>query len=218
MDKLKVCFVRHGETKSNILGNCCGRINLLLSDQGRDQLKELRRNHAYPEVERVFSSPAIRCRETAQVIYPDLEPELVYNLWEFDFGNMDDRPIAEVRDFVGADRWAQKENDCMFPGGESLLEASLRIRAGMTRVIQRCIEDDLSRVAVFTHGEILYALVRACMVTDEPAESFILCPNGMGYEAEVDKKGWFSDQKIYFDKFIPEGAKRPRPEDSPYFR
>ena len=98
------------------------------------------------------------------------------------------------------------------------MEASLRIRAGMTRVIQRCTEDELSSVAVFTHGEILYALVRACMVTDEPAESFILCPNGMGYEAEVDKKGWFSEQKIYFKGFIPEGAKRPRPEDSPYFK
>ena len=42
MNTLTVSFFRHGETKSNIEGRCAGRTDILITENGRRKLKELR--------------------------------------------------------------------------------------------------------------------------------------------------------------------------------
>ena len=91
--------------------------------------------------------------------------------------------------------------------------------AAMTRVIKECREEGISKVAVVAHGEVLACLMSMALVTDEPASAFTLTPNGMGYEVTVDTDKWFwGEPKLYFVKYLPEGAERPKAEDSPFFR
>ena len=217
MYNLKVTFIRHGETQSNVRGLISGRSDVLVSQEGWRLLKELKANYSYPTVEKVYSSPAIRCRETASVFFPEHDPVLIDNLWEFDFGHYDNRPVAEMYEHIDSEKWLRQDSDLCFPGGESLLEGSFRARAAMTRVVADAKAHGLHEVAVVSHGETLALLLQYCLITDEPRESFVLCPNGMGYSATIDADTWFENQKLYFDRFIPEGAPRPKPEDSPYF-
>ena len=57
------------------------------------------------------------------------------------------------------------------------------------------------------------------LVTEEPESAFTLTPNGMGYEVIVDTDDWFlKEQKLHFVRFLPEGAERPKAEDSPFFK
>ncbi len=218
MAKIKVYFVRHGLTNRNIRGVFCGRTNALVSEEGRAELHKLRENYDYPEVERVFCSPAIRCRETASILYPNHEPEILEGFWEQNFGEIEDKSLSDWNDIENMEKWLNQDLSCMFPGGESILEAKLRSIAAMTHLIQRCIEDDLREVALVAHGQIMGVLLKACLVTDEPEEAFLLCPNGMGYIGEVDTEEWFKEQKIIFAGFLPEGADRPKAEDTPYFK
>lgn len=218
MAKIKVYFVRHGLTNRNIRGVFCGRTNALVSEEGRKELHKLREIYLYPKVDRVFCSPAIRCRETASILYPDYEPEIIEGFWEQSFGEIEDKSLSEWNDTENMEKWLSQDLSCMFPGGESILEAKFRSIAAMTHLIQRCIEDNLREVAVVAHGQIMGVLLKACLVTDEPEEAFILCPNGMGYVGEVDTEEWFQEQKIIFTGFLPEGAARPKAEDTPYFK
>lgn len=218
MNTLKVSFFRHGETQSNVEGRCAGRTDLLITENGRNQLKELKEHYEYPQVEKVFSSPAIRCRETSAILFPGMEPEFVPNFWEMDYGILDNESVDLLCEQVGKDRWLSRDYSAFFPGGESFLEESFRAQAAMTRVVHRCIEDDLSNVAIVAHGDILNSLMRACLDTEEDMRNFLICPNGMGFEVEVDKEGWFHKQKLAFVRYLPEGASRIKPEDTPFYR
>ncbi|MCR5099448.1 MAG: histidine phosphatase family protein [Lachnospiraceae bacterium] len=217
MSKITLYFYRHGETESNAQGLCAGRTDVPVSEEGLARLKDIRHNYDFPDVQLVFSSPAKRCITTAGVYYPDREPIVYDHLWEVDYGTVDNEPIAVLDEAVGKERYIAKDPAAIYPEGESYLEASFRIRAGMTRVISECTNKGATKAAIFIHGDIMDTLFRVCLETDQSRAEFLLCPNGMGYSCHVDSEKWFVDQKIYFEDFIPEGAPRPRVEDSPYF-
>lgn len=219
MAELTVYFFRHGITDRNEMGRMCGRTNALVSEKGWKELHKLKKKYEYPQVEKVFCSPAIRCRETASVLFPGQDPKIVENFWEYDFGALEDTPVDELAARGDFDKWLEQTNDCGYPEGESLLEAKFRAMAAMTRVVKECREQGLTKVAVVAHGEILNLLVSMAMETEEPMESFMLTPNGMGFHARLYTEDWFfRRQKMEFLGFLPEGAKRPKASDSPYFR
>ena len=218
MSKFTVYFVRHGLTTSNEKGLLCGSTDALVSERGRSELKELKRLYSYPEVDHLYASPAIRCRETAAILYPGMEPELVENFWEFRFGEMESHPTSDFMDAPIYQKWLTQAPDFGFPGGETLMETQLRALAGMTRVAADAQRNGYEKVAVVAHGEVFSLLFQAALVSDQPAEAFLLCPNGMGVAAEVDSETWFRERKMNFLQFFPSGAPRLRPEDSPYFQ
>lgn len=218
MSKLTVYFVRHGLTTSNEKGLLCGSTDALVSERGRHELKELKRLYSYPEVDHLYASPAIRCRETAAVLYPGMEPELVENFWEFRFGEMESHPTSDFMDAPIYQKWLAQAPDFGFPGGETLMETQLRALAGMTHVVAEVRRSGYKKVAIVAHGEVFSLLFQAALVSDQPAEEFLLCPNGMGVAAEVDVEDWFRERRMNFLHFFPSGAPRLRPEDSPYFQ
>ncbi len=217
MSEIKIIFFRHGETISNVEGKCAGRTDIPVSEEGLAKLKEIKNGYNIPDVQLVFSSPAKRAVTTANMYYPDKAPILLEQLWEVDYGSVDNEPIDVLCKAVGKDKYFTKGPSVIYPGGESYLEASFRIRAGITRIISTCISENANSAAIFLHGDIMDTLFGVCLETDKSRDEFILCPNGMGYRCRVDSEKWFEDQKIYFEDFIPEGAPRQKPEDSPYF-
>lgn len=217
MAELKVYFFRHGLTYGNVEARMCGRTDTLVCKEGWEELYRLKEEYEYPTVERLYSSPAIRCRETASVLFPGMTPKLVENFWEMDFGTWENMPV-DCGKSEGFEKWLNQDPDCGFPEGESILECRLRALTAMTRVVKECREDGISEVAIVAHGEVLSCLMDIALITDEPKEAFMLCPNGMGYEVVLDMDKWFfEEQKMQFVRFLPEGAVRPRMEDSPFF-
>ena len=75
MSKFTVYFARHGLTTCNEKGLLRGSAGALVSEAGRSERKELKRLYSYPEVDHLYASPAIRCRETAAILYSGMEPE-----------------------------------------------------------------------------------------------------------------------------------------------
>ncbi|MBR0382923.1 MAG: histidine phosphatase family protein [Eubacterium sp.] len=217
MGKLTAYFVRHGTTVMNQLGLFCGSTDALLAREGWQELENLKENYDYPEVERVYSSPAIRCIETASALYPGMTPVTKEGLWEVDFGEDEGAPAS---DFLGTpffDTWLAQEPDCAFRGGESILEARFRVMAAMTRIVKECRDSQIKTIAIVAHGAILARLMEGCLVPKDKADAFVLCPNGMGLKATLDTKKWFTCQEMQFEAFFPEGAPRLKAEDSPYF-
>ena len=61
MSKFTVYFARHGR-RPGIRGRT-------------ERTEGVKRLYSCPEVDHLYASPAIRCRETAAILYPGMEPE-----------------------------------------------------------------------------------------------------------------------------------------------
>ena len=219
MSKLTIYFIRHGTTRMNIEGKFCGRTDTVLDPKGWEELFELKETYQdqIPIVDRIYCSPAIRCRETASVYFPGQKLYINEDLWEFDFGIKEGCSAPKMFGTETFNIWLAQEPDCGFIGGETLLEAKFRALSAMTRIVHECRTHNISTIAVVAHGAILARTMRACLVPEEYKDSFSLCPNGMGLVGTVDTDQWFETQEIQFERFFPEGAPRLKPEDSPYF-
>lgn len=66
---MKVLLLRHGETPGNRRRAYIGSTDEPLSPQGREQAQAV----AVPPVERVYGSPMLRCRQTAEILFPGAE-------------------------------------------------------------------------------------------------------------------------------------------------
>ena len=122
-----IYLVRHGETAANRARLALGRADPPLTERGNEQADALARALADSGVEKIFSSPLLRARETAAAIAGALHRDVDVDdrLVEMDYGEWDERSFSE---FPPEDlaRWRR---DATFapPGGESLLAVGERI-------------------------------------------------------------------------------------------
>lgn len=133
-----IVLVRHGETDANARGLLLGRADPPLSGVGREQAYGVAQ--ALERLDRplaVLSSPLRRAHETAACIADvfELEVEDEIAMIEMDYGEWDERPLADVP----RDVWLGWRDDVDFapPGGESLRAVQGRVSACMERLVTR---------------------------------------------------------------------------------
>jgi broad specificity phosphatase PhoE len=157
-------LVRHGRTEANATALLQGRLDLPLDDVGLRQAREVAR--AIGPVDRVISSPLLRATQTAE---PFGAATTVDDRWlELDYGAYDGMPLAEVP----ADSWVRWRTDPDFatPGGESMGELNVRVRAACTDAYELAREQT---VVVVSHVSPIKAAV-AWAVGGDLAMSFRL--------------------------------------------
>lgn len=115
----RLLLVRHGATAWNERGLCLGRKDLPLSDTGRRQAERLRDALRGERLDRVFSSPLARARETARLL--GFEPELLPDLIEIDRGAWEGLAPDEIRrlDPELHARWYEDPTGLAMPRGEA---------------------------------------------------------------------------------------------------
>lgn len=129
---LAVLLIRHGRTPLNAAHRFCGgRSDPPLDDEGRRQAAELAARLAEAPIERVFSSPQLRARETAAALGRELT--LLEGLRELDQGELEGREIHpalnEHAEFFR--KWKRDPTYIAVPGGENMDQLALRTMAAM---------------------------------------------------------------------------------------
>ena len=150
---VRLLLVRHGEPEPSAHGRCYGKLDVALSDRGREQMKQTARELAAAPVAAIYSSPRRRARQSAHII-ADVHglPLIVEDrLSELDFGDFEgltyDQVAARDPEFYRA--WMDRPTEVTFPGGESFDIMRTRVIAALERI------RELHRnqtVAVVTHG------------------------------------------------------------------
>ncbi len=128
---MKLALLRHGPTAWNAAGRIQGRIDMPLSSAGAAQMAGLR----LPDIlapKRVFSSPMLRARQTAQALgFADLF--LDGRLMEQNWGRWEGLTREEIIARDGADCYvragANRAGAFRPPGGESTQEVLDRVAA-----------------------------------------------------------------------------------------
>jgi len=118
-------LVRHGESTGNAARLLAGRVEVPLTERGREQARAV--GASLHGVTRVIASPQGRARDTAEAL--DLGPpvEIDDRGVEVDYGEYDGRPLGDVPPAT----WAEWRADPHFrpPGGETMAEVGTRVRA-----------------------------------------------------------------------------------------
>jgi probable phosphoglycerate mutase len=142
-------LVRHGQTSWSLTGRHTSRTDRELDREGVDQARALGRRLAGHHFERVLSSPLERARETCRLAGLDGRAEVMSDLAEWDYGELEGQTTPAIRtEHPGWVLWSDGA-----PGGEQVGDVAKRAQRVADEV--RASRGD---VALFAHGHILRVL------------------------------------------------------------
>jgi broad specificity phosphatase PhoE len=124
---MDLILVRHGETDANRQGVLMGSMGgPSLNSTGRGQAAEIGEALKAEPVVQLYTSPAWRAKETAEIISQVTAAPFseVYDLREIDVGRLEGLTQPEVRENFGAHslEWEKDPASARHPGGETMEE------------------------------------------------------------------------------------------------
>lgn len=115
---MRMVFIRHGKTKGNTEHRYIGRTDEPLCRQGILEIQKLSACNFRPDV--LFVSPMKRCRESAKLLFPELEPIIADGLREYDFGAFEGKNYEELKNDPDYAGWLESDGKLSFPAGEGM--------------------------------------------------------------------------------------------------
>jgi probable phosphoglycerate mutase len=155
----RLILVRHAEPDAAMRDRVFGRLDVPLSPEGRARAERVAETLAAEPIAAVYSSPLRRAAETAAPLARSLglEPVVVDDLREIDFGELEGLTVAEIGERYPAQLgWMVAPSHAAFPGGESV--AAVRERA--TRAARELAARHAGETAaVFSHSVAIRTIV-----------------------------------------------------------
>ena len=158
---LKILLLRHGQTQGNLEHRYIGSTDQPLCPSGREALQ----GRALPPVDKIYTSPLLRCRETAGILFPDQLAETIPDLRECDFGAFENHTYEELKDDPAYQRWLDTGGETAPPGGESKSEQKSRTLSAFQSIVSRRRS---GAIALVVHGGTIMTLLESL----EPAHEF----------------------------------------------
>lgn len=183
---MKLLFIRHGQTKGNREGRYVGRTDEPLLEEARDELSEkslILKAVFSPDV--LYVSPMLRCRETAQILFPGKEQIEADAFRECSFGEFEYRNYGELNGNPDYQRFIDSGGTCGFPGGESMDEFRNRcVRKFCNLIDFEWGQNPDSSIAFVVHGGTIMAILD-CFADPHKGYFEWRTENGNGYAAEM---------------------------------
>lgn len=151
-----VVFVRHGETPLHVGSNrFCGDLDPELTTHGREQAASARETLRLlmPEVDAAWTSPRQRAVQTAAIILPQADWQVMDDLRELSFGQWEGMSKEEAGAKTPAAYLAWERDAYLSgpPGGESGLDAKPRV----DRIIDKIAASPAQNILVVSHITLL---------------------------------------------------------------
>jgi len=148
---MRLLLIRHGEVEESWRGRCYGRSEPRLAPAGRRQADALAVALDGEPLAAIYSSPALRCRETAEVVARRrrLTVQTRAAFQEIDFGLFEGLTFDQIaRDFPAEYAgWMSAPWAITFPAGESWADLCQRVAAALADLRRRHAEDTIGLVA-----------------------------------------------------------------------
>jgi len=142
---LNIYLVRHGETEWSLSGQYTGRTDIPLTAHGEDAAREVGRRLQGIPFAHVLTSPLQRARQTCALAGLEPTPEIAPDLTEWDHGDDEGRPHAEVS--------AARPDWNLFRDGAPNGETPAQLSARADRLIAHLRSLD-GHIALFAHGHV----------------------------------------------------------------
>lgn len=162
-NQITLVLLRHGETKANKEHRYLGKTDEALSEKGKMQLANDYKSHLFPHIDFLYASPMKRCIQTAEILYPELQPVLIKEWEEIDFGAFEGKNYMELREDERYQKWLDSNGTLSFPEGESREEFILRCDKGFRSMLEEVRQTKESgehqTIGMIVHGGTIMALL-----------------------------------------------------------
>jgi len=159
--KRRIILVRHGETEWNSAFRFQGRTDVPLRESGLAQADLLARRLAGARLDKVYTSPLARARQTASAIArmneSVREVTAVDGLSEMSFGRWEGLRISEIRELHPDlfSSWSKDPSSTTPPGGEGFSDLIVRV----SRALEGILSGEGDNLVVVCHGGTIRALL-----------------------------------------------------------
>ena len=154
---IELLFIRHGATEGNLHRRYIGRTDEPLCEAGVAQVEALRKQGL--SVDKLFVSPLLRARQTAELLFPQMSYTVVDSLAETDFGRFEGKSADELSGDPAYQAWVDAMCLTSIPEGESVADFKTRCCKAFAEVIEDV--PDGSRVGFVVHGGVIMAIMEA---------------------------------------------------------
>lgn len=190
----KIVLIRHGMTKGNKEKRYVGTTDEGLLEAGIAALAK-KRSTLFP-VRQCYVSPLKRCRQTADVLFPDAKQIVIDDFRECDFGLFEYRNYAELNGNAAYQQFIDTNGKVSFPDGEGQESFCFRVSCAFERLMNRVLHEQVAQpygcepICIIAHGGTIMAILSSFAVTAKPFYEWML-GNGSHYEADcfLDKEG-----------------------------
>lgn len=161
-NQITLVLIRHGATKANKEHRYIGKTDESLSKVGVMQLVEYKKLQLFPNIDFLFTSPMERCVQTAEILYPGLQPVQIKEWGEMDFGAFEGKNYMELQEDKRYQAWIDSNGTLPFPEGESREEFITRCDKGFQRMVEKVKkikEEGHKTIGMIVHGGTIMALL-----------------------------------------------------------
>lgn len=180
LPSLRFYMMRHGETVANVQNVAAGSFDTPLTDKGRNQAKNARKNFESlsPRPALIAHSPLSRTKETTQILNESLGLPLleVPSITERSFGDWRGEPWPFVHERIMAGHTP--------PGGESRADMIARVFEGLTYILSL----PQTPALIVTHGGVFDALLQGLGHEPFDAENcglYAFTPKGADFSWQI---------------------------------
>ncbi len=180
---IRLVLIRHFATIGNLQKKYIGTTDEPLCEEGKKLLDKV----SYPIVDMVLTSPLLRCRETARLIYPQIRPIICDDFRECDFGEFENKNYMELTGNPEYQAWLDSNGTLPFPKGEGVEEFKGRIFLEFQKRMEFCNAKGKEAVALVVHGGTIMSILEKYAY---PKKEFYYwqVKNGSGYIADYEEK------------------------------
>lgn len=162
-NQMMLVMIRHGATKSNREHRYLGKVDEPLSEEGIEELSRYKNAQCYPTVDYLFASPMKRCIQTAEILYPNLQPVWIADWKEMDFGAFEGKNYMELQGDRRYQAFVDSNGTLPFPDGESQEAFIMRCYKGFQGMLQELQRMDghneRKKTGMIVHGGTIMALL-----------------------------------------------------------
>jgi len=179
---MELILIRHSITQGNLEHRFIGVIDSPIIPAGEELARKI--SPTLPAVDHVYRSPMLRCRQTADLLWPlHKEQTVIAELRETDFGPFEGKNHEELKDDPLYQQWITTADFANLPVGESPEACAKRAAAGLSALLSHAKAHRFSRVGVVTHGGTLMALLST--LVDDSDYYLWRCQNCGGFLVEA---------------------------------
>lgn len=185
---MKIILIRHGMTKENLEGRYVGRkTDVALCQEGVEALKKLEIKELDADSDiLLFSSPMLRCQQSCQILFPQVDYTVIEDFAEIDFGEFENKNYLELNGREDYQAWIDSGGRSTYPGGESLNDFTKRCIDGFMQVLSVAREKRAENLVILAHGGTLMSIMS--YLTKEDYFSFQV-KNARGFYIDLKMEG-----------------------------
>lgn len=173
-DTVAIALFRHGMTAENKRRAYVGWTDSpLMPGQVFSEIPE--------NFDRVYTSDLVRCRETANLLFPKKTAEVLPELREMSFGDWEGKTYEQLKHDTIYQKWLDDPFSISPPNGESFSAFSRRVQKGWAEMTTNMLEQRVRTSALVTHGGVIRYLLSSYSPEQKDFWEWSI-PYGRGYQ------------------------------------